>query len=326
MKKAFVTGATGFIGKNLVPRLLAEGFQVTCLARHPIPSLFDKSVIWKQGDILDNSELLQNLIKGHEAVYHLAGLIGYKKSLYEAMMTVNKLGTANLLKAAIGSDVENFIYLSSVAAVGASIDANTLLNENSNYNLSDYNFGYFQSKHEAEELLKSISNQHSINTFILNPSTIYGAGDALKGSRGVQVKVAKGNFPFYPPGGVNVVHIDDVIDSIIKVSKFGKKNERYIIANKNFTLKELFNLIAHFGGVKSPQFSLSPFALLALGYTGELLTFLGARSAFSLENARVASFFHWFDNHKSITNLGNTYRSSESAVEDSVRWIYQHLN
>lgn len=326
MKKALVTGATGFVGKNLVPRLLAEGFQVTCLARSPQPELFDKSVVWQQGDILDPESSLQKIIKGHDSVFHLAGLIGYKKSLYQQMMTVNKFGTANILKAAMHSDVENFIYLSSVAAIGASLTPNHILTETSPYNLSNYEFGYFQSKHEAEELLKSISSNHAIKTYILNPSTIYGAGDALKGSRSVQVKVAKGAFPFYPPGGVNVVHIQDVIDSIIKISNVGQKNERYIIANQNLTLKDVFQMIAKFGGVKPPTFSLPALALLGLGYTGELLTLLGARSAFSLENARVASFFHWFDNHKSIQNLGNTYRSSESAIEESVRWIYDNLS
>lgn len=323
MKKALVTGATGFVGKNLVPRLLSEGFQVTCLARNPQPELFDKSVIWKQADILDSQTSLQAITKGHSHIYHLAGLIGYKKSLYQQMMKVNKEGTSNILTAAIHTDIENFVYLSSVAAIGASVSASTL-NENSVYNLGQYDFGYFQSKHEAEELLKSVSATHSIKTFILNPSTIYGAGDALKGSRSVQVKVAQGRFPFYPPGGVNVVHIDDVLDTIIKIPALGKKNERYIIANQNLTLKELFQIIASFSGSKPPSFPVHKPTLLALGYAGEMLTLLGAKSAFSLENARVATLFHWFNNQKSITELGNTYRSSESAIEESVRWMMNH--
>jgi dihydroflavonol-4-reductase len=321
MKKIFVTGATGFVGKNLVKKLAGDGFSVTCLARNPDPNLFKDypNVTWVQGDILESPKSLAHYLKRHDTVYHLAGLIGYKKSLRELMFKINVEGTENILRASIQSGVTQFIFMSSVAAIGCSLDDQSILDEESPYNLKGMGFGYFDSKNLAEQRLIEISSGSQINTFILNPSTIYGPGDSSKNTRSTQVKVAKGKFPFSPPGGVNVVHIDDVIEACLKIVTFGKKNRRYILASENLYISDVFRMISEEAGVTPPKYVLPKGLLLSLGAAGDIISFLGVNSSFSLENARIACYFHWFSNKRAQTELGINFKPSRIAIRDSVR-------
>jgi dihydroflavonol-4-reductase len=321
MKKIFVTGATGFVGKNLVKKLACDGLSITCLARNPDPNLFKDhpNVSWVQGDILESPESLAHYLQGQDTVYHLAGLIGYKKSLRNLMFKINVQGTENILRASIQAGVNDFIFMSSVAAIGCSLDDKSILDEESPYNLKGMGFGYFDSKNLAENRLIEISSGSQINTFILNPSTIYGPGDSLKNTRSTQIKVAKGKFPFSPPGGVNVVHIDDVIEACLKVVTFGKKNRRYILASENLYISDVFKIIAKEGGVTSPRYVLPKWILLSLGAVGDMTSLLGMNSSFSLENARIACYFHWFSNKRAKTELGIDFKPSRIAIRDSVR-------
>lgn len=320
MKRAFVTGATGFVGKNLVPKLAAHGYEVTCLARNPDPKLFSNlnNVYWLKGDILDSVDTIAQRLVGIDTIFHLAGLIGYKKSLRKQMFQVNVKGTENILKAAIQANCSKFVYMSSVAAIGCGFQPGQILDEDSPYNLEGLGLGYFDSKHLAEKRLIEISSHSSIQTYILNPSTIYGPGDSLKSSRSTQVKVARGKFPFFPPGGVNVVHIDDVVEACIKVTELGKKNRRYIIASENMLIKDVFILIANFAGVPAPQVVLPKSVLYSLGYLGDVISMFGITSSFSLENARVACYYHWFSNSRASSELNISFKPSSLAIKDSV--------
>jgi len=320
MKKIFVTGATGFVGKHLVKRLVDEGFDVTCLARTPNKNAFSQlpAVKWVRGDILNNDTVLKDEIEGHDTVYHLAGLIGYKRSLRDKMFDVNVKGTENVLKASIEAGVTNFIHMSSVAAIGCSLNPHVILDEDSPYSLAEFCFGYFDSKQSAEKRLIEISKNHTINTFILNPATIYGPGDSTKSSRSTQVKVALGRFPFCPPGGVNVVHIDDVVEACLCVVSNGKKNRRYILASDNLFIAEVFAQIAEYAKVNPPKIMLPKWFLFCLGATGDFLEKFGLSSNFSLENARVACCFHWFSNERARSELYINFKSSRVAIQDSV--------
>lgn len=322
MRKALVTGATGFVGKWLVPRLLEESYEVTCLARSPQKDLFHKSVQWVTADLTTaDHSLLIKAVDSHHDVFHLAGLIGYAKRMREDMFRVNVRGTENLVKACLGAGAENLVHMSSVVSIGASPYPDKILNEDSPYNLKPYGFGYFDSKHLAEKSVMELTQNQPLRSLIINPSTIYGPGDAVKGSRSVQVKVAKGKFLFYPQGGVNVVHIQDVVEGIMAALKKGQKNRRYILGNTNMTVKDLFYQIASFANVAPPKICLPKPILLSVGAIGDLLYPLGINTGLSLENARVASLYHWFDNSRARGELGLNFRPSALAIEESVQWI-----
>ena len=320
--KALVTGATGFIGQHLVNQLIKDGHDVTVLVRRPLKDteLKDLPVRAAFGDVTDFHSLL-NATENQDIVYHLAGKIAYKPSERKEMEKVNVGGTQKVVDACVTQKTPALVYMSSVVAIGASFKP-TSLTETAPYNIKHLQLGYFETKHVAEELVKTAVHHNGLNAYILNPSTVYGAGDATKGSRNVQRKVATGTFPFYTPGGVNVVHINDVIYCLKTVAQKGRVGERYIVAGENLLLKDVFEMIASVAGVKAPRLLLPRWALHTLGSLGDnVLTPLGLKSPLSRETAWTSSMYHWFSSEKAQKELGLKVTPAKLAIQDSVEWM-----
>jgi dihydroflavonol-4-reductase len=322
LANVLVTGANGFLGSWLCKKLIANGHSVSALVRKTsdLSELKGLQISYLIGDVT-NYDSVFSAAKDCDAIFHLAGLIAYKKSDRPAMERINVQGTANVIKAAASAKTKRLVYLSSVVAVGASASGREILDETSTYNLRDEDFGYFETKRKAEELVISACKAQSIDAVILNPSTIYGPGDAKKGSRKTQLKVAQGKFPFIPTGGVNVVSVEDVVDGIIAAWERGKSGERYILCGDNITIEKLFEIIANAAGVKPPRIHLPKFALYFLGFLGDVLNRFGVRSSLSLENAKVACYYHWFSCEKARRELGFNPHPSEYAINQSVKWV-----
>ena len=322
--RSLVTGATGFLGKHLVKSLINKGHKVTVLARKSsnLEPFNNLDINVKYGDITDRLALLQ-ATEDQDFVYHLAGFIAYKKADRKMMDKINVDGTANVIDACITNKIKKLLHLSSVVTIGANPQP-VPFNEDSKFNLEKFNLGYFETKREAERLIKTAVKNDNLNAYMINPSTIYGAGDATKGSRKTQLKVAKGQFKFYPPGGVNVVYVDDVINAIHLCLDKGQPGRRYIIGGDNITIKELFEIIAEEAGVPAPSLPIPKFIMGALGSFGDLLRRFGKETSLSSETAITASYYHWFDNSRSIKELGITPTQSRTAIKESVSWMKEN--
>jgi dihydroflavonol-4-reductase len=181
--------------------------------------------------------------------------------------------------------------------------------------------GYFDSKHAAEEIVKAAVRAGKLDARIANPSTVYGPGDAVKGSRKIQVRVAQGRFKVFTEGGVNVVHIDDCLDGCLKIFANGQPGERYILAGENLTVKELFQTIADEAGVSAPFLKLPTFAVHALGKIGDWREAHGHKAMISSDNAWTSTLYHWFSNEKARRELGFQARPAREAIRESVSWM-----
>jgi dihydroflavonol-4-reductase len=292
--KALVTGANGFLGAWLTRRLLEEGCQVSALVRKnsDLSELSHCKPVYVYGDVTDRASLL-TAFRDQDVIFHTAGVIAYRESERPLMDRVNVQGTQNVVDVCVELAIPRLLHISSVVAVGASITP-APLNEKSAYNISHLNMGYFETKRLAEKIVLTAAWNKKLHAVCVNPSTIYGFGDAKKGSRKTQVKVANGKFPFYTSGGVNVVAVEDVVDGAIKALEKGKSGERYILSSENLTIKDLFQTIADCAGVKAPQFLMPNWLLHAIGITGDQCYKLGLDIGVSRTNAYTASMFHWF--------------------------------
>ena len=322
--KVLVTGANGFLGAWLTERLLDEGHKVSALVRKnsDLSELENKKPLLCYGDVTDKDSL-RLAIKDQEIVFHLAGVVAYKKSARPMMNQVNIEGTQNVVDACEEFKIPQLLHVSSVVAIGASFKPK-VLSEKSEYAISHLNLGYFETKKLAEEIVLKAAREKRINAVCVNPATIYGFGDAKKGSRKTQVKVARHEFPFYTSGGINVVAVEDVIEGILLAVKSGKSGERYILANENMTIKDLFGRISGFAGVKPPTIYMPNPLLHTIGIAGDFLEKFNVNIGVSRENYYTATMFHWFDWSKAQKELNFKPTSADRALENSVRWMKDH--
>ncbi|MEZ0391948.1 MAG: NAD-dependent epimerase/dehydratase family protein, partial [Pseudobdellovibrionaceae bacterium] len=184
--------------------------------------------------------------------------------------------------------------------------------------------GYFETKRKAELIVKEACQKNRLDAVILNPSTIYGPGDARKGSRKTQLKVAQGKFKFYTSGGVNVVAVEDAVDGIVSAWKKGRTGERYILSGDNLTIRSLFEMIAKEAGQAPPQILLPGPVLHGIGILGDFMAVLGMKSPISRENAWTSTLFHWFDSSKAQGELDFKPRPAEMAISQSIQWIKEN--
>ena len=332
--KVLVTGATGFLGSWLVKQLHFENYEIKILTRPNsnldalVENKLKPGVDFKicGGDILDIKSIKDALIDCN-GIFHLAGFVAYRPKDREKLHQINVVGTNNVIKAVqecSNSNPIRMLHTSSVVTMGASYTQNEIRNEDSKFNLAHLNLGYFETKREAESLIKEQCSRNQLNATIINPSTIYGFGDSRKGSRKNQIKVAKGRLKFYTPGGVNVIAVEDCVNGMISAYKKGRIGERYVLCGENLLIKDLFKVIASEANQSPPNILLPKFVLTGLGLVSDIANACGFNLGMSSETAITSSLFHWFECKKAMNELDFKFGPANQAIKKSVDWLKQH--
>jgi len=237
--RILITGATGFIGNNLIPELLNKNYLVSIIARNPDKlgvNFIDKVDILK-GDLVQKETI--PLPAQTDTIIHSAGILGGWGIPEEKFWRINLQGTQNLLETAIKNKIRRFIYISSAGVFGP-LNNGIIADENFPYQPSNI---YERSKAEASKLVKMASKQ--INTNIVYPEFVYGPGDLHV--LGLFRLINKGFFPLFD-GGESLLHptyIGDLINGIILVLEKASNGERFLITGeKPVSVKELVTTIA----------------------------------------------------------------------------------
>jgi dihydroflavonol-4-reductase len=320
-----VTGATGFIGSHLCRALVEQGHHVRALHR-PTSSLAlleDFPVEPVQGDLFE-PETLTLAARDIEVLYHCGGRVGSWSDADE-MGASHVAGTQNILSAAQQCGVRRFIHTSSVAALGIperTADSNETLpimdeSHSWNYTAEEWPYGY--AKHRAEVEVRRAAAD-GLEAIILNPASVFGAGDKNLASSAIVMHMARGRRPPIPPGGLNVIHIDDVIAGHLAALEHGVSGERYILGGENITLEQLLITVAEVVGAPRPRWHIPSWALRRLSRPAELL---GRIMGIPLRGHtfRLAGLHFYYDNRKAQRELGiPAPRSHRSAVEDAFAW------
>ena len=121
--KVFVTGGTGFIGKNTVTRLVESGHQCVCLIRNPLKQavLNDLSVQFATGDVTSKQSLIEGM-SGCDALINLANLYSLWEADTSLYTKINVDGTRNVMEAALQAKIQKVVHVSSIVTWGRSPD------------------------------------------------------------------------------------------------------------------------------------------------------------------------------------------------------------
>lgn len=251
MKRIFLTGATGYLGSKIALKAAAAGYFVNALVRDTSSSNAPDhaNIRLIKGDLNDLHSILFAM-DGCEIVIHSAALAKLHSKVPDEIYKVNVEGTKNVLKAAHMLMVEKFIFTSSCAVMGNSL--NLSLSEN-DPRITPLENDYEISKYWAEELVKEY-NHEGLKTVILSPPIMFGPGVCSNGNSltGVLKNAISRGFAFYPSGKIfgNFAFVDDVVDGHINAIKYGKPGEKYILGGENISYETFFKSISSCSGKK----------------------------------------------------------------------------
>ena len=223
--KAFVTGATGFLGGRLTKVLRDRGDEVVALDR-ATTSLADP-------------DSLRRAMDGCDAVFHLAAVyaVGVPHSARDAMYETNVIGTQHVLDAA--SDIARVVHVSTINVFGNTrgvVVDETYERDPANGFLSAYDW----TKYEAHQVARNRDN-----VVIAMPGAIWGPGDHSElGQQLEQARAGKLRFKALADVGVNSVHVDDVAAGLLLVHDRGRPGESYVLGHEITTLSEMIDRVA----------------------------------------------------------------------------------
>lgn len=312
-----VTGATGFVGSELVRQLLAVGKSVRALKRKnsTIPYFLAShpNLTWITADVLDYFSL-DDAFAGIQYVYHCAAYISFNASDKEKMMRVNVEGTAHIVDLCLLHKVKKLVYVSSVAAVGDG-KANSESTEKDHWEFDGNQSAYSISKYISEmEVFRGIAE--GLEAVIVNPSVIIGKNSGLSGSAAL-FTLAKKGLKYYPTGTIGLVDVEDVARTMITLMGKENTNQRYIINAENWTYHDFFTEVANQLKLQPPSKPLKKWmAQLAVWGASISGSLTGKAPQLTKETARSAFKKQLFSNTKIKNAIGFEFKLIKQSIAE----------
>jgi nucleoside-diphosphate-sugar epimerase len=327
--RILVTGATGFVGSQLVPSLVSRGDAIRALVRKTsrLEDLRHPRVELCYGDVTD-PDSLRNAVQGIEAVIHCASVVG-ESGNREEFLRVNVEGTRNLLEACRGLPLKRFVHISSLSVITGYKDHEGT-KEEAPYRPTGEN--YADTKIEAEKLVLEYGRRHQIPVTILRPGFIFGPGDRLflptviKNLREGKVKLIDQGKKL-----LNLTHVGNLIEAIDRaLTQDEAVGEIFNITDgEKVSKRQFFFAVADLMGIPRPAKSIPfPVAWILCAVVTALYKILRIRKLppISRMKLRFAGQNQWFDISKSERLLGYRHKIRfEEGLKDAVRWYRETL-
>ena len=241
------------------------------------------------------------------------------------MLSINAEGTANVVNAALGSDIRKLLYVSSVAAFGRPEQAARMIDETLDVKDSKDNFPYFKSKLYAErEVWRGIAE--GLNAVIINPSTILGGGMWAMPPIAIFDQVYRG-IPFYTTGVNGFVDVRDVVSISIRLMDSDISAEKFIVSAENRSWGEVMWMAADAMKVKRPYIkagkSLSAMAWRLEGFRS---LFSSKPSIITRDSVALAQNDFYYSNDKVRQTLSYDFRPLSDTIAETGEAYLRSMN
>ncbi len=327
----FVTGASGFIGANLVHELVARGHRVKALLRAGSDLRGLQGVEFERvaGDVTDAAGLAEAM-RGCEWCFHVAASYHLWLRDYAPMYAANVEGTRNVIQAAGAAGCSRIVYTSTVGCVGLpKASAGSVVPTDETAPCSEAQMGnhYKRSKWRAEQVALARARD-GLPVVIVNPTAPVGPRDVKPTPTGqVIVDFLNRRMPAYLDTGLNYVHVRDVAVGHILAAEKGAVGERYILghAQGNWTMKEAFAVLEGLTGIAAPRVRIPYGAAFLAAYANEALAAVtGQPPRAPLAGVRMARYKMFFSPAKAIRELGLPQTEPKEALQDAVTWFREN--
>ncbi len=316
-RPTLVTGAAGFLGRLLVPRLVAEGRPVRVLERRPSDAWDGLEVERVSGDVTDPASL-GPAMDGVGSVLHLAGVVSHREADRQRLHDVNVTGGRNVLAAARAAGAGRVVHVSSGASVGTADDPRRPLDEDSPYPAIARSFPYATSKREGEEAALAAAAEGQ-DVVVVCPAFVIGAGDVNEISTFAIRQYLSGALRFTTSGGLSYVDARDVVDGILAAEARGAGGRRYILGTPDGNLdhRAFFRRVGELSDRRRMTIHLPP-SLLVPG--ARLADRLHLPLPLAVEEIDSGRYLWYTDPRRGIEELGLTPRPVHEAIAATIRW------
>jgi len=311
-----VTGATGFLGSELIAQLTKQGKKLRALKRENsvIPNIIkDNPLIeWQVADINDFSSL-EDAFAGITSVYHCAALVSFDPKDKTELLKVNIEGTSNVANLCVAYNAR-LLHVSSIAALGEA-KKDQQITEDDYWEYDAKVHSYAISKYEGEmEVWRSIAE--GLDAVIVNPALIIGPNAGYEGS-GAIFKLIKEGFSYYTAGATGIVDVEDVAKSMIALMESEVSAERFTISAENYYYKQFVSEIAKEFGVKAPEREAKPW-MLGIAWRAARLSsiFTGKAAALTSDAARSSVHISLYNNDKIKQYTGITFKPLHQSIRE----------
>lgn len=318
--KILLTGATGFIGSQVLRPLCARGYDVRALRRQgskmDLVGDLPKQPEWFEGDITD-IVAMEDAFDGITHVMHCAAKVSFHPRDTGIMNRINVEGTANLVNLSLEYGIQRFIHVSSIAALGRTKNG-AHLDESSKWEASKLNTRYATSKYLGEQEVWR-AHAEGLTVAIVNPAMVIGPGHFHENT-GRMFQQIKDGLKFCPIGASGFVDVRDVARFMVLLLESDIDGQRFVLSGENLSYRDFFGKIAQNMGVKPPGITVTPF-LAEIAWRVEWLKekILGAEPLVTRESARSSVSRFTYGNQKSLKAFPEfQYMPVDKTIADTV--------
>ncbi len=318
--RVLVTGATGFLGRNLCPYLVERGYRVRALARRTSDWRFlaerGVEIVW--GDVQDPASV-REAVAGCMAVIHAAGYFRFWGPR-ERYWGVNVEGTRNVVRAAQEAGVRRFVHISTVAVVGQPRPG-TVIDETYPCRPVDE---YQRTKWEGERIVREAADE-GLPALILRPGAFYGPWGRYAFNRlffedflrGLRLQVHGGRRYTFP------VFVPDLCRVIEAALHRGRVGEIYNVADRSRRHAEIYEIVARIAGTSAWRINVPALPMLALAWVWTRLADLTGREPYYPLALASYVFYDWkVSSEKARRELGFEPTPFEEGVRQTLEWYW----
>ncbi len=325
MSRYFVTGATGFLGGELVKQLIGRGHLVTAFVRSTERAalLSTLGVELHLGDITDRDSLRAPM-DGADGVFHTAAWykIGAVATAHIAAH-VNVQGTRNVLETARDLKIPRVVYTSTVGVFG---DTHGKLVDESYYAEGPFLTEYDRTKWLAHYHVAVPLAQAGLPLVIAMPGAIYGPGDT-SGLHATLAQLLRGRL-FMTPRGVSFCwsYVEDVARGLRQAMDAGQPGEAYLLTGPVHEFEDAFAIAARLAGKRAPFLHPRPVTMRAAAALAALLERWEIQPPVAAETLRLMAGTTWIGSSaKAEKELGWSARPLEEGLRHTIEHELRQL-
>jgi len=317
-RSVLVTGATGFLGKALVPRLAAAGHRIRMLGRStPGPELLAQGEL-VQGDLSDRA-VVKRALAGVDVLYHLAGQVSFDPADGPAMYKLHVAGTRGRLEEVRArGGLQRMVLASTSGTTAVSRTERTATEEDLPPLEVVGRWPYYLSKIYEEKLVLEHAGKHALPVVVMNPTLLLGPGDERLSSTWTVMKFLQRDLPAMPNGGMSFVDVRDVADAFVAAMDRGEVGGKHLMG-VNMSMSEFFGRLERISGVAAPRLRLpSRVNVAGAKLLEKLAEVRGREPALDAASVDIAEHWFWVDSRKAERELGFVARDPQETLQDTV--------